>query len=256
MSRPLLYAHRGAAAEQPENTIPSFHRAMELGADALEMDAHMTSDGHVVISHDPTGERMCGRATAIRDATLAEVQQWDAGWGFVDEAGGRPFRDRGIRVPTLAHVLSEFPEVPFNIDLKQSRPSIVERTLGLLRDAGAQGRVTLASFSLRTLIAVRRANYGGPTALSQAEAAALLFAPRRVFAALPLVGVAAQVPVSVGPLRFDSHRVIAKAHALGLRIDFWTINDPAQARQLLQRGADGIMTDDPAAIAPVFAELD
>lgn len=255
MRRPLLYAHRGAAAERPENTLPSFERAMELGADALEMDAHMTSDGHVVISHDPTGERMCGVAASICDSTLARVREWDAGWGFVDAAGERPFRGKGYCFPTLEQMLVDFGGVPFNIDLKQTRPPIVERTLELLRHAHAEHRVTLASFSLRTLLAVRNAGYAGPTALSQAEAAALMFAPRRAFAALPLVGSAAQVPVKVGPLTFGSRRMIDKAHALGLRIDFWTINDPAEARRLLALGADGIMTDDPAAIAPVFAEL-
>ncbi|HUH01072.1 MAG TPA: glycerophosphodiester phosphodiesterase [Kofleriaceae bacterium] len=255
MSRPLLYAHRGAAAERPENTVHSFRRAMELGADALEMDAHMTSDGHVVISHDPTGERMCGVVAAIRETTLARVREWDAGWGFVDGAGERPFRGKGYVFPTLEEMLVEFSGVPFNIDLKQCGPSIVTRTLQLLRRARAEERVTLASFSLRTLLAVRTAGYGGPTALSRAEAAALMFAPRRLFAALPLMGVAAQVPVKVGPLTFGSRRMIAKAHDLGLRIDFWTINDPAEARRLLELGADGIMTDDPAAIAPVFAAL-
>src|ERR1700727_2463127 len=92
---PRLYAHRGAGIELPENTIPSFALAVGLGADALETEAHLTRDGHGVLSHDPTGARMCGVATSIADATLAEVQAWDAGAGSA-HAG------KGYRVPTLA----------------------------------------------------------------------------------------------------------------------------------------------------------
>lgn len=250
--RPILYAHRGAAAEQPENTMPSFERALELGADALEMDVHMSSDGHLVVSHDPTGARMCDVPAAIRESPLATVQGWDAGWGFVDATGARPFAGRGYRMPTFEQVLAELGEVTINVDLKQPRPSIVRAMLHLLRAHRAEERVTLASFHLRTLLEVRARGFGGTTALSQAEVAALVFSHRRVFAALPLTGTAAQIPVRVGPLVLGKKRIIDKCHQLGMRVDFWTINDPTEARELLAIGADGIMTDDPAAIAPVF----
>src|SRR5262249_3915363 len=83
---PRLYAHRGAAAELPENTLPAFARALELSADAIETDAHLTKDGHIVLSHDATGERMCGKPIAIARATLAEVREWDAGATFRDRS--------------------------------------------------------------------------------------------------------------------------------------------------------------------------
>lgn len=251
--RPLLYAHRGAAAERPENTLPSFRRALDLGADALEMDAHMTSDGHVVISHDPTAERMCGVRALIHESPLNRVRSWDAGWGFIDARGNRPFADQGYVIPTLRDILRELPAVPINIDLKQPKPPMIDRALQLIRDADAAGRVTLASLRLRTLLAVRARRYRGPTALTRPEVAVLIFSPRRLFRALPMTGVTAQIPTKVGPITLAGPRIIAKCHALGLRVDFWTINDPDEAAQLLELGADGIMTDDPAAIAPVFA---
>jgi glycerophosphoryl diester phosphodiesterase len=240
---PRLYAHRGAAAELPENTLPAFRRALEIGADALEMDVHGTSDGHVVVSHDPTGERMAGVRAAIRDTTLARLREWDVGHG---RAGG-PFR-----IPTLEQVLVELPGVPINIDIKQWDPPIVDRVLALLRRHRAEARTVLASFRLRTLLAVRARGFTGVTALAQPEVAALMFSPGRLYRMVPLTGTAAQLPVRVGPLRFDTRRVIDKCHALGMRIDFWTINEPAEAERLLDLGADGIMTDDPAAIVPVF----
>src|SRR5262249_5081969 len=93
--RPRLYAHRGAAAEAPENTLDSFARALAHGADALEMDVHLTRDGVVVVSHDPDGARMCGVGRRFADANWDEIRRWDAGWGFVAPDESRPFAGRG-----------------------------------------------------------------------------------------------------------------------------------------------------------------
>jgi glycerophosphoryl diester phosphodiesterase len=250
---PVFYAHRGAAAALPENTMPSFRRALELGAHALEMDVHMTRDEHVIVSHDPGGGRMANVACELRAVTLAETQRWDFGWGFVGAGGARPFAGKGYQAPTLEQVLRELPGVPLNIDLKQQRPSIAARVVELVRRHRAAERVTLASFHLGNMLAVRRLGYEGPTALSQAEVATLLATPRAALRRLPFFGTVAQLPVRVGPLVLASRRLIDKCHDLGMAIEFWTINDPVEAERLLALGADGIMTDDPAAIAPVFA---
>lgn len=252
--KPRLYAHRGAAAELPENTLPSFARALEYGVEALETDVHMTSDGHVVVSHDPSGERMCGVPALFRESTLAEVRTWDAGRGFRDDAGGQPFAGKEFRVPTLDELLGEFPDVLINIDLKQRQPPIVDQVLDVLRKHDAQYRVILASFSLRTMVRVRASGYPGVTALPMIELGALHYLPRAVYRALPLTGEAAQVPVRAKGVTFASPEFLDKAHDLGLRVDYWTINDPQEAETLLQMGADGIMTDDPAKIAPVFKD--
>lgn len=251
----LLYAHRGASAELPENTLPSFQRALDLGADALEMDVHLTADGHVLVSHDPHGGRTCGVPSEIRKSTLAEVKRWDAGWGFVGEGGDRPFAGSGYTLPTLEEVLTELPEVPLNVDIKQAHPSMVEPVLKLLRARGAEDRVTLASFRLATLLAARAGGYRGRTSLPRAEILGMLLLPRALYRRLPLRGDVAQMPIEVGPISLSRASVVERCHALGLEAEFWTVNDPAQARHLLGCGADGIMTDDPRRIAPVFAEL-
>ncbi len=249
---PVLYAHRGAAIEQPENTFAAFRRALECGADAIETDAHLTRDGHVVLSHDASGKRMAGVDARIRDCTLAEVRQWDVGWGFRSADGARTFAGKGIGVPTLEEVLVELAPTPLNVDLKQLWPAMTQATVSLLRRLRATERVTLASFHWRTLVAVRRHGYEGPTALSRPEVALLASAPRSVIRRIPSFGNAAQVPVSAAGVPLARKTFIDKCHQLGVRVDFWTINDAAHARALLALGADGIMTDDPAAIAPVF----
>ncbi len=250
---PIFYAHRGAAAEQPENTLPSFARALELGAHALETDVHMSADGHIIVSHDPSGDRMTGTPLVFRRARLDEIRQLDAGYGFIDADGGRPFAGRGYQIPTLAEVLRQFPNVTLNVDIKQPWPPMVRQIIELIRSLDAVDRVLLASFHLRTIAAVRAFGYRGATALSQPEVAALLLAPRRSFRHLPLTGTRLQIPPRVGVLPLARRGFIEKCHRLGLRVDFWTINDAIEAHKLLDLGADGIMTDDPRTIAPVFA---
>ncbi len=248
----LLYAHRGATAEQPENTMPSFRRALEIGVDALEMDVHMTRDGVPVVSHDPTAARMAGVEVAWKDVDLAEAKTFDMGARVV-LADGTRFAGRGITIPTFEEVLVELPGVRLNVDLKQREPSMVRAMLTLIRRLRAEERVTIASFHWTTLVGVRRRGYGGETALSRPEVMMLAALPRRLWRRLPFMGGAAQVPERAGPIVLASRRFIDKCHAVGLRVDFWTVDDPARADALLDLGADGIMTDDPAAIAPVFA---
>jgi len=248
-----LYGHRGAAAECPENTIPSFRRALEVGADALETDVHLTRDGHVVLSHDPTARRCCGVAREIEAARLDELRQWDAGWGFRGPDGKRPYAGQGIRIPTLEEMLVEFRGVRLNIDIKQTDPPMVEPVLALLRQHKAEHEVTLASFHLRTLLRVRLAGYAGETALPEAEVATMLYAPALLFSVLPWRGQAAQLPLSAGRQRFDTADMVARCHRLGVRLDFWVVNDAPTAERLLALGADGLMSDDPRTIAPAFA---
>ena len=242
----MLYAHRGAPAERPENTLPSFHRAVELGVDAIETDVHMTRDGHVVIAHDPTARRMAGVDVAWRDIDITTAKRFDLGWGFVAPDGTRPFAGQGIRIPTLEEALRACPDMRFNIDLKQAKPSMVGRVLELLHRHRAEERVTLASFQTATLLEVRRRGFGGDTAMAQAEVAAFAAMPVAVWRRLPFVASCAQVPVRAGPLKLASRWFIDKCHAAGIRVDFWTVNDPAEATRLFALGADGVMTDDPA----------
>lgn len=245
-----LYAHRGASAERPENTLPAFERAVEIGADVLEMDVHVTRDGHLIVSHDPDARRMGAVPQAWADLDLADAQRLDVGWGFVAADGTRPFAGQGICVPRFEDVLDAFPRVRINVDIKGSRA--VAAMLALVTAKQATERVTIASFQTSTAVEVRRKGYTGETALSQYEVLTLLGLPAVLWRSLPYTGGAAQVPVAQGAIRFDRPSFLAKCHSLGLRVDYWVIDDPAEAKRLLELGADGIMTNDPAAIRPLF----
>ncbi|HEX2688072.1 MAG TPA: glycerophosphodiester phosphodiesterase [Kofleriaceae bacterium] len=250
MHKRRLYAHRGASAERPENTMPAFERAIEIGVDALEMDVHLTRDDHLIVAHDATAARTTGAQIAWSELDLADARRLDAGWGFVTKDGTRPFAGKAITVPTFEEVLGAFPGMRINVDIKGDRA--VGIMLDLLRRTHADDRVTLASFQLRTLFQIRRHGYGGETALSQGEVATLLGLPAMLWRQLPFTGTAAQVPVRAGRIHFGRAAFIAKCHSIGLRVDFWTVDDRQEAARLLELGADGIITNDPSAVRPLF----
>ncbi|MBA2543883.1 MAG: hypothetical protein H0V17_29835 [Deltaproteobacteria bacterium] len=243
-----LYAHRGAAAERPENTLLAFERAVEIGVDALEMDLQITRDGQLIVVHDESCARMTAAQLVWSQLDLVDARALDVGWGFVAPDGTRPFAGKGIGVSTFSEILDAFPAMQINVDIKQAP---VEAVLEVIRANKSEDRVTVASFQTGAAIAVRRKGYGGATALSQGEVLSLLSLPALLWRQLPFTGTAAQVPTHHRMVRFDRPTFIAKCHSVGLRVDFWTIDDPAEAARLIALGADGIMTNDPAAIRPV-----
>jgi len=231
--------------------MASFERALEIGVDALELDVQLTRDQHLVVHHDESCARMTGAQTTWAALDFADARALDAGWGFVAPDGTRPFAGHGVHVATFEEVLDAFPGMRLNVDVKV--PNAVDATIELVKRMKAEDRVTLASFATTTSVSIRRKGFGGETALSGGEVGTLISLPALLWRQLPLTGTAAQVPTHRGPLRFDRAPFIAKCHSVGLRVDFWTINDPDEVARLLALGADGIMTDDPATMKPLFA---
>jgi len=244
-SWPVNVGHRGASARLPENTLASFRAALEAGAGGLELDVRVTRDGHPVVMHDATVDRTTDGFGAVAGMTLEAVRRLDAG------TTGLP----GERVPTLREVFEEFPGVPINIDIKdRDVPGAEEIVLEVLREAGAADRVLVASANYRVLRRFRRISGGEfDTGASRREIA--------VFYALNLLRLgrlarpayaALQVPVDYGPLRILTPRFVRVAHALGVRVDVWTINDPGRMREVLDLGADAVITDRPEALTEVL----
>lgn len=107
---PVNFAHRGASGLAPENTLEAFRIGVEAGARGLELDAHMTLDGEVVVLHDPTVDRTTDGSGAVAEMPLADLRRLDAGYRFSPDGGSSyPYRGRGLRIPTLAEVYDEFP---------------------------------------------------------------------------------------------------------------------------------------------------
>ena len=269
---PLAFAHRGGAAHAPENSWRAFEHAVGLGYGYLETDVQATSDGVLIAFHDRTLDRTTGQPGRVCRLTLQQIAGARIG-------GTEP-------IPVLEDVLGAWPDVRFNIDVKDA-PAIAPLAR-VLRRTGAWDRVCVVSFSASRLRATRRAldrpvcmaasplgtamvRFGGPTAPRGSRGP-----HRRRFLRPPPAGpmaAPARRPVAVGgrpprplaerlagadvrclqvPVPVATPSFIGRAHQLGLQVHVWTVNDRPTMEGLLDLGVDGIMTDETVTLREVL----
>jgi glycerophosphoryl diester phosphodiesterase len=276
MTQPLdLQGHRGARGLFPENTLEGFRGAWGLGVRAFELDVGMSADGVVMVSHDlglnpditraPNGRWLMRPTPLIRDLSAAALAKYDVGRirpgsaYALAHAAQQPHD--GARIPTLAAVLAKLPDARWTIELKTdpTQPDrtvtperLAEATLAVVDLASAAGRVMLESFDWRAPRHVRRLRPGLPLAwLTRPETvrdARLWWGgphPDDFGGSVPRA-VAAEGGQTWAP-EFASltAALVEEAHALGLRVLPWTVNDPADMRRLIGWRVDGLITDRP-----------
>jgi glycerophosphoryl diester phosphodiesterase len=241
----LNIAHRGGAALRPEETLPAFEHALAVGADVLEFDVHASSDGVVVAMHDGTVDRTTDGTGAIKAMTLDELRALDAGYRFTTDDGQTfPYRGTGIVIPTLDEIFNKFPDSYYLIEIKQTDPPIVDELLTALEEHGALERVVIASGDLETIEAVRAASPEVFTSLSTPEVLDLYLKVGSPDYVAPALFVHS-------PWDLTSAELVSFAHELGMKVHPWTVNEESRMVDLIGRGVDGIMTDDPALLATV-----
>jgi glycerophosphoryl diester phosphodiesterase len=243
---PRVFGHRGAAGLAPENTLPSFALGLALGADVLELDVHASRDGVIVVAHDPTLERTTNGTGEVREHAWSVLQQLDAGYQFTRDGNDYPYRDQGVRLPTLEAVLRQFPNTQCNIEVKQQEPPIVEEVVRIINRLNATSRVMLAAEHDTIMQEIRRHAGAIPTSFSAAEVAD--FIGRLTGSNLGdyrPAGRALQIPPSFGDIELVTAESVAAAHRCGLEVHVWTINDRNEMERLLGLGVDGIMSDLP-----------
>ncbi|MFC5501555.1 glycerophosphodiester phosphodiesterase family protein [Lysinimonas soli] len=226
-----MLAHRGLAVGAPENTLLAFAKALGAGATHLETDVHASADGVAILSHDPDLTRLARRGVRIDQLTAAELGRVDLG--------------EGQSYTTLAAALDTFPEARFNIDVKAA--AAVAPTIKAIRDARAEGRVLIGSFSASRRLAVVRAVPGVSTSVSArgaviatwAATVGMAWITRRVLRSVHAV----QLPERILGASTTSRRVVAAFHSAEVEVHIWTVNDPATMRRLVAAGVDGIVTD-------------
>lgn len=231
---PIPFAHRGGASDVPENTMPAFQYAIDAGYRYVETDVQVTADGILVAFHDDDLSRTCGRPGRISDLPWSEVKTT-----LVD--GTAP-------IPLLEDMLGTWPELRVNIDCKTNTAE--DALVTTLVRCATLDRVCVGAFSDRRMKRLT-ARLGDRlcTALSPGGVVALRFGrPRRPAAN------AAQVPVQQGPITVVNERFVRRAHALGIKVHVWTIDEPAEMHRLLDLGVDGIMTDKPQVLRGVFEQ--
>ncbi len=244
--RPRLFAHRGASGAFPENTLAAFAAGLDAGADRLELDVHASADGVVVVIHDDTVDRTTDGTGAVRALPLAALQRLDAGHRFCAADGTYPYRDRGLRIPTLAELLEAVPDAPLNIEIKQETPPIEAAVLATLDGFGARARTLLAAEEGTIMMRIRAAAGDVLTGFSAPEVAEFVQRlEQNDLAGYEPPGMALQVPPSFHDIPIITAASVAAAHRLGVEVHAWTINDEAEMDALLDLGVDGIMTDVP-----------
>lgn len=255
---PLVWAHQGASGHAPANTLEAFHLAVAMGADVLETDVQATQDGVLVLCHDNTVDRLTNGRGSINAMSLAQLRELDAG----HHTPG--WRGKGVRIPTLDDFLAEFAPLDggrlrFSIDMKTANPPLEERVWAAIRRHGVQDRTMVGSFYQSSIDIFRRLS-GGRVATAGAPGELYRMAAlwKTGLGALwhpdPTLKVLA-IPTRAGPLRTDTPSLTRLAHSKGLTVQYWTINDEAEMRHLLQIGADGICTDYPDRAVRVMQEM-
>ena len=243
-SGPLPIAHRGGAAEMPENTMAAFGHAQDLGFPYVELDVRATADGVLAVYHDPVLDTLTDRSGSVAELLWSEVSK-------ARVEGEEP-------VPRLEEVLDAWPGLRVNIDPKH--PKAVEPLVKILRARDCADRVCISTFSDRRTLLVRRLlgnRYCTATTLSNiARIRAESLMPNRESSRRSSRGGCAQVPATIHGRRLVDERFVQAAHRHGLQVHVWTVNSASEMHSLLDTGVDGIMTDEIALLRSVLIERD
>ena len=232
---PVIFAHRGASAHAPENTLAAFELAIAQGADAIELDAKLSADGQVVVIHDSTVDRTTDGWGRVRDLPLAELKALDAGSYFSENF-------KGEKIPTLEEVFESVGRRTFiNVELTNydtRRDDLVETVCRLVKKHNLQKRILFSSFVAGNLSEAR--SY-------------LPEVPRGLLAMSGLLGVwARSFGFTFG--KYDAlhpnvkdltQQEVNRVHRLNRRVHVWTVNEEQNLRRLINWRVDGIFTDDP-----------
>ncbi|GAB2814672.1 glycerophosphodiester phosphodiesterase [Streptomyces sp. NPDC054796] len=236
---PLAFAHRGGAASGLENTHGAFAHALDLGYRYLETDVHTTADGQLVAFHDATLDRLTDGHGPIARLRWDEVRR--------ARVAGR------ARVPLMRELLESFPQARWNIDVKAE--SALVPLLELLEETDAWDRVCVGSFEeARVARAASLAGVRLATSLGTRGVLGLRLRAFRLPGAVRPGALCAQVPERHAGVRVVDRAFVRAAHALGMQVHVWTVNDRERMRALLDLGVDGIMTDHLETLREVLTE--
>lgn len=238
-----VVAHRGASGHAPENTMTAFRQAVELGAQFIETDLQITRDARVVAIHDLTLDRTTNGRGPVHVKTLEEIRALDAGSWF-DPGGPRSFA--GERIPTLNEIFqfAQERDVNFYLEIKSGANWGVEHAVvAAVRELDAIARVVILSFDASALDSVYR--------LDETIMTGYLCDVPSTDLVERAVRLGARQLAPRGDLVTPA--LVKKAHAAGLQVVTWTINEPEQMRLLIAAGVDGIMTDYPDRLAAVVS---
>lgn len=240
-----VIGHRGNRAHAPENTLESLRQALALGVDAVEFDLRVSSDGVLVVMHDPTLERTTNGQGAVNVRTAAELRNVDAGANFTND-GGRtfPYRGKGIAVPTFDEVVETVRDVPMIIELKTTSATELIRTA--IKRHNIADRVVVAGFDWRAIHPLRGAGF--PLGSTSKDSIGLLPNAFLRRAATPKQFQTVNIPPTWNGLPVPFRLLTRSLKPQRIPVHVWTINTAEEAERLWDAGVCGVISDDPAVI--------
>lgn len=257
---PMVIAHQGGDGIWPGDTLYAFEKAVETGADVLEMDAHITKDDHIVLMHDETVDDTTDGTGQIEDMTLEELKQLDAAYDWSNDGGQTfPYRGQGIQVPTLDELFQQFPQMRYVIEIKLTKNPIGQPLCDLIRQYDMQDKVLIASFHDEAMQNFRTTCPEIATSASRGEVTRFV-----ILGKLFLSGLVAPDYQSLQPpydpqesysIPIMTKRFIREAHAKNIKVEPWTVDDPELMRQYIEWGVDGIITDRPDLMVEILKDL-
>src|SRR5699024_3129805 len=259
--RPLVIAHQGGNKLAPSSTMEAFKNAEALGVDIIELDVHLSKDGYLIPIHDPTIDRTTDGTGKVNEMTIEQLQAVDAGATFENLKGERSFKRKGVKLTTLEEVFQEIPNMRWSIEMKDTNdPSVYEamaqRLWNLIVQYDLEEQVEIASFDHNILEMIHEIS-GGKAIIVGGKQEIKKFA---ILQKLYLTGLykrsmdALQIPVKEGNISLKDKKIIRGARKHGIDVQYWTINDPEEMKELLELGADGIITDRPDLLIQVIEE--
>ena len=245
--KPIVFAHQGGNQVSPGNTLFAFERAAEMGVDILEMDAHITKDGVLVIIHDEDVDRTTDGTGLIEKMTLAEIKEFDAGYWWTDDDGETyPYRGQGITIPTLEEIFQAFPDYPVNIEIKKTEGSIAEPLCEMIRKYDMQDKAIIASFHDERIAEFRKVCPEVATSAGRSEVTEFVILNYIFMGGLySPAEFAFQVPERNSGILVVRPGFIRGAHGRNLQVHVWTPNTREELLKFIDMGVDGIMTDRP-----------
>jgi len=256
----MVIAHQGGDGIWPGDTMYAFEKAVALGADVLEMDAHITKDGEIVLMHDEKVDRTTDGSGLIVDLTIAELKQLDAAYKWTNDAGVTfPFRGQGIQVPTLRELFDKFPDMRYVIEIKLTENPIDKPLCDLIHEKDMQEKVVIASFHDDAMAMFRAICPEVATSASRSEVTKFVIlgkvflsdwdSPKYQSLQVPWEkSESKNIPIMTA-------RFIRESHAKHLHVEPWTVDDPELMKQYIQWGVDGIITDRPDVMMEVLKEM-
>lgn len=263
IDRPLVIAHQGGEGLAPSSTLPAFINATEMGVDVLEFDVHMTSDGHLVAIHDPNVDRTTNGSGLVNEMTLEEVQALDAGYYFKDLEGNHSFRDKGVYIPTVEEIFQKVddPDMLWVIEVKDTNKpelyqQITENLWSLLEQYGYEDQAILASFEQEIVDIISDVSDGKAIiSAGRKEATRFVLFHKLFLNSLYHPGAdAINIPTEDSNINLVDKNLIRGAHNRGMDVHYWTINDTKTMKELIELGADGIITDRPDLLIEILEE--